>query len=239
MRRFCLFCHQPLENVISWQSFLFLQPKNQQICSECEEKLQRITGEICKVCGRPLANLPPDFYTDHLCYDCKYWEEHFELKDVLQQNRSIYVYNEFLKEILARFKFRGDHELIFAFESAFQTAFKQYYASKKYVIVPIPLSNERLYERGFNQANSLALLLHQQVFPLLERIHLEKQSKKSRKERLHSKNIFSLKQDTSVVGCDILLIDDIYTTGTTLRHAAKILHEAKAKSVSALTLIRS
>lgn len=234
----CLFCQQPLGNQVNWQTFLLLEKTNKRTCVQCAQKLQFITGKICKVCGRPLANIATDFHTQELCHDCKRWEEHPGMRGILKQNRSIYVYNDFLKDIFARFKFRGDHELVFAFQTAFQTTFTQLYHAEPYTIVPIPLSKERLYERGFNQSEALASLLHQPISHFLERPHFEKQSKKSRQERIHSENIFTLKKGSNVKGRTILLIDDIYTTGTTIRHAAAVLREAGAKSVSALTLIR-
>lgn len=75
-----------------------------------------------------------------------------------------------------------------------------------------------------------------ETFDALVRIHGEKQSKKSREERIHLKQVFKVNQDVS--GKVILLIDDIYTTGSTLHHAAHALMEAGAKSVSSFTLAR-
>ncbi|WP_367379308.1 ComF family protein [Rossellomorea aquimaris] len=105
------------------------------------------------------------------------------------------------------------------------------------LVTPIPLSNERLYERGFNQ--STALLEEAEVRPscLLTRIHSEKQSKKTRRERLQQEQVFQLGVG-DVKGKRVLLFDDIYTTGTTLRQAAKLLKEAGAREVSSLTLAR-
>jgi len=107
------------------------------------------------------------------------------------------------------------------------------------LLVPIPLSDERLYERGFNQAESLALEAGAEPINLLKRVHSEKQSKKSRNERIRLPQVFQLSETAPPFqNKQILLIDDVYTTGSTLRQAAIILRQAGAKSVQSLTLAR-
>jgi len=104
-------------------------------------------------------------------------------------------------------------------------------------LVPIPLSPQRLYERGFNQS---AALIHEAGFTvteLLHRIHSEKQSKKSRFDRIHFHQVFQ-PLNLHIENKKIILIDDIYTTGSTLYHAAKVLKAGGAASVCSLTLAR-
>ena len=103
-------------------------------------------------CGRPQGS-------EELCGDCAKWEANPLTRSLLRQNRSVYLYNTFMKEVLARFKFRGDAELVFAFAPSFISAFQQYFRRSPSVLVPIPLSEERKAERGFNQAERLASLL--------------------------------------------------------------------------------
>jgi competence protein ComFC len=197
----------------------------------------RINGEICDMCGRPFAGLEPSHRQGRLCTDCVRWQEDDEWKDVLTKNRSVYMYNEFMKEVVAIWKFRGDYAMAEAFQEEFRREFYRHF-DHTFLIVPIPLSAERLYERGFNQAKALAELLNLPIHDILTRHHLEKQSKKSRRERLQTENVFQLSEKTSLQDKHIVLIDDIYTTGTTLRHAAKVLLKAGAASVSSFTLAR-
>lgn len=154
-------------------------------------------------------------------------------------NRSVYAYNNFMKDILARFKFRGDTALADLFKKDVQSAFKRSFSIKEPVLVPIPLSKERLKERGFNQSMMLASMIGGPILEPLIKVHQSKQSKKRKNERLHQQNLFQLRQSNPIVLKDVVLIDDIYTTGATVYHAAKILKEAGAKSVSSFTLIRS
>jgi competence protein ComFC len=197
----------------------------------------RINGEICDICGRPFAGLEPSHRQGRLCTDCVRWQEDDEWKDVLMKNRSVYMYNEFMKEVVALWKFRGDYAIVEAFQKEFCREFYRHF-DHTFLIVPIPLSAERLYERGFNQARALAELLNLLIHDILTRHHLEKQSKKSRRERLRTENVFRFSEKTSLQDKHIVLIDDIYTTGTTLRHAAKVLVKAGAASVSSFTLAR-
>ncbi|MBD1381389.1 ComF family protein [Metabacillus arenae] len=225
----CLICDQRLEMKSSWRS-LFLLIKEKKICEECEQQFKLLTGPICTVCGRMTE--------EPVCSDCSRWQNQPEWKDTLVCNRSTYEYNDFMKEVLAAFKYRGDAELVYVFKYAFENTFKKYFQEND-MIVPIPSSKERLYERGFNQAKLLAECLDLSIYEPITRLHHEKQSKKSRQERIQTKNVFQMTSPSAISNQNILLIDDLYTTGTTLRHAAKILLEHGAKSVSSLTLIRS
>ena len=157
-------------------------------------------------------------------------------KNVLDRNVSLFEYNDFLKEILSRYKFRGDYALAYAFAQHISIELKSIEFD---YLTTIPLSKERLLERGFNQSTGLlhAAGFHQTEF--LKRLHSEKQSKKSRHDRIHRTDVFQIESNTtSLSEKTILLIDDIYTTGSTLRHAAKALKDAGASRIIAFTLAR-
>jgi competence protein ComFC len=197
-----------------------------------------LKGDICRICGRSFSLFPEQYRQGDCCYDCIRWEEYEEWKGILQQNRSLYVYNDFLKEVIAKIKYRGDAELMKAFYPVMCSKLKGFFGDT--ILVPIPLSNERHYERGFNQADIIARGFNSGVHNLLKRkTHEEKQSKKNRHERIKKKdNPFRVIDKDQIKGHSILLIDDVYTTGSTLRYAAKVLIEAGAKSVSSITLGR-
>jgi competence protein ComFC len=227
----CLVCNRVMDSRFGWAELLSpVIPK--VICENCQGRLQRVEGETCKICDRPFEFLDTRYRLEKHCFDCIRWEEDSQFKDVLKQNFSLYVYNDFLQEIIAKYKYRGDYVLAKIFATQIKEKIK---SIKPEYIVPIPLSNERLYERGFNQAEALIVEAGFQPQHVLTRIHSEKQSKKSRNERINLPQVF---QATGPLGGTIIMIDDIYTTGSTLRHAAKELKRAGANHIFSITIAR-
>lgn len=183
-----------------------------------------------------MANVDPKYVKNGICIDCLYWERSEKWADVLVKNESIFVYNDFLKELLAKFKYRGDYALAKIFTDDIKKTISDLTFD---YIVPIPLSEERLYERGFNQVEALIREAGFSFYQMLTRNHSEKQSKKTRAERLKLAAVFKW-NDMSIDlrNRKILLVDDIYTTGTTLRQAALVLKSFGAKQIISLTLCR-
>lgn len=234
LTEFCLYCHEEIENLISWS--IFFEEKNETcLCRKCEEQLEEITGPICHGCGRPLEKLAAQYVSGDRCHDCVRWEGDSEWSGYLSKNESIYLYNDFLKEIISQYKFRGDYLLANVFASQMKEKLR---GVKFDYLVPIPLSKERQFERGFNQSEALIVEAGLQATSLLKRTHGEKQSKKSRAERIHVPQVFQLVGQVTIQNKAVILIDDIYTTGSTLRHAAKMLIRSGARCVSSLTLAR-
>ncbi|MBS4190250.1 ComF family protein [Bacillus sp. FJAT-49705] len=228
----CLVCLTEITPQIGWTT-LFSKENTAPICETCLDKFTIIAGETCEKCDRPLANLQEKYKNHRQCIDCIRWEEDQEWAGTLVKNYSLVTYNDFAKEMIAQYKFRGDYVLA----SVFAAFMKKKLSSIPFdLIVPIPLSDERLYERGFNQSEALIQACGHEPRRLLSRIHTEKQSKKSRSERIHLSQVFQIVQ--TIPDQKILLIDDIYTTGSTLRHAAKCLKEAGAHSISSFTFAR-
>lgn len=225
---FCLWCNQQIIPDLNWSKLLFLS-KQRHLCQTCQQRLKRLTGKRCSRCSR--------MCDDPVCNDCKQWAAYYYDRDVLTRNYSVFVYNDVIQDIVTKWKYRGDYVLGNIFKQYIYQAYKQHKSSlpDQMVTVPIPLSEQRLLERGFNQAKMLANFLPLKQEELLHRLHGEKQSKKTRKERLSSKNPFYLLKK---VNKPVLLVDDIYTTGTTLRHAASLLKQNGCPDVYALTLVR-
>jgi ComF family protein len=110
------------------------------------------------------------------------------------------------------------------------------------LLVPVPLHPRRLKERGFNQALLLA-----KAFPdkplarevLIRVRHTMPQSGLNPKERRENvKRAFTAPRPEEIKGKSVLLIDDVYTTGATVRECARILRQAGALEVAVLTVAR-
>lgn len=111
-------------------------------------------------------------------------------------------------------------------------------------IVPVPLSIKRLRERGFNQSLLIARVISKEIrVPLLMNTLLKKKETppqtdlSARKRLLNLKNAFEIKGD--IRGLRLLLVDDVMTTGATVRECSKELMKAGAKEVIVLTLARA
>ncbi len=115
-----------------------------------------------------------------------------------------------------------------------------------WIIIPIPLSKKRLRERGFNQSEIIARNLSDRMsvrmLPnvLYKKVHTETQvSIKDRKKRLANlKDTFAVKNAEMIQGKNIILVDDVTTTGATIREAGKTLRMAGAKKVIAMVVAR-
>jgi competence protein ComFC len=228
---YCLICAEVLSSSVGWVD-LFSASQKKYVCQHCLKQFQRLIGEGCNICGRSLQQLDPQFHQDGRCYDCHRWEEESEFKEVLKKNFSLYAYNEFLKELIAKYKYRGDYILAKIFANEVRQRVK---AVNPEFIIPVPLSTERLWERGFNQAEALIVEAGLKPTNVLTRIHSEKQSKKNRTDRIHLTQVFQVHRPISG---KVLVVDDIYTTGSTLRHAAMALRQAGAKEIYSLTIAR-
>ena len=178
-----------------------------------------------------------------ICDKCQKKFEQAEIKDyrkewegtiydgALDSLTSIYSYNEFMKDVQHQYKFLQDVELAKIFREDFV-----HLKSETAMIVPIPMHPEKLKERTFAQVDELLIAADIPFTQPLQKIMNTTQGKKSKIERSQSEVLFAVTEN--VVGNSILLIDDLYTTGTTLHHAAYILKQAGAIKVSALTLVR-
>lgn len=225
---YCLYCEERISKTLSWGT-LFILEADKYSCDKCVQTFQAIEDKYCQFCYKRCEQ--------ECCEDCYKWKEIYDGSDPLYKNISIYHYNDKMKDIISRWKYRGDYMLGNLFKQKFQAVFREKFShmNKNISIVPIPLSKERLYERNFNQAAQLASFVTPNISNILERTHTEKQSKKSRKERLMSKNPFILIEK---VQTDVILIDDIYTTGQTVRHAASLLRQSGCTNIYAFTLVR-
>ncbi|MDT8858793.1 ComF family protein [Alkalihalobacillus sp. MEB130] len=230
----CLACHQMYFDQPGWLR-IFMLGKSSNICQMCESKLISISGKRCVTCSRSLDGLRSYYVKGEQCLDCWRWEQSGVRG--FEKNVSIYEYNSFLKEWLSTYKFRGDAIVATFFAEKLEMLYHTHFSG--YVPVALPLSSKRLQARGFNQSK-LLMQNWAEGADILHRREGEKQSKKNRKQRVSqiTHSPFSLKVGATVRNQNFVLIDDIYTTGTTVRQAASILTRNGARNVSSLTVAR-
>ncbi|GAB7112938.1 hypothetical protein JCM5176_17690 [Streptococcus sobrinus] len=110
---------------------------------------------------------------------------------------------------------------------------------KSYTIVPIPLSEESLKKRKFNQVTGFledASISYQRLLEVQGKSK-PTQSNKTRKERMQTKQFFQV-ANKEILPERILLVDDIYTTGATLLLARQVLYEKGVKTIKTFSLAR-
>lgn len=172
-----------------------------------------------------------------ICPDCSKKFKRAEVKEegtVLDQVISLYSYNEAMRSYLHQFKFLQDTALAYVFAKEIKKALP-----KDALIVPIPMHPEKRIARTFAHVDELLISAQIPFVHLLEKTGTDAMGEKSKQERLAMAPLFKLKEHVQIQPSTYILIDDIYTTGTTLRHAATVLKEAGVTRVEAITLIRA
>ncbi|AQQ53947.1 ComF family protein [Planococcus lenghuensis] len=214
----CLLCDRRMAMQVSWRT-MFCRDIGKVICARCEQGFSRITGPVCPVCGISSANL---------CPECRMWER-TKYAGLISGGKSLFMYNEAMQRYLHQYKFLKDEALAAVFAPVLHDALKGRF------IVPVPMNEERERERTFPQVERM---LDAARLPYLQTLVKEGgiQGKKTRQERLASPLLF--KWNGAEVPKRVTIADDLYTTGTTLRHAAKVLRQAGAEEILVFTLIR-
>ncbi|MHA7967387.1 ComF family protein [Paenibacillus sp. CAU 1782] len=199
------------------------------LCSSCLKSIPWMARIVCPVCGRGVH-----------CEDCSR-----RSRRSFVMNRSAVAYDPAMREWLALYKYRGQERLAPLLGEMLLPAcallMRQMGIKRWDFITYVPVSEERATERGFNQAEEIArhlagnLGLH--ALATLQRTrHAGKMSFKTRRERLvETESLFEMKQQSSSYvrqialdrgrGLHILLVDDIYTTGSTAEACAKALRD--------------
>jgi ComF family protein len=170
-------------------------------------------------------------------------------------NRSAVQYSRQMKEWLSAYKYQGHERLHTILALMLEYAYLQLVQALspdgrpfRPLITSVPISDLRMQERGFNQAERLAESLaarHRLPYVrLLRRIrHTSRQSLKSRQERIMDlRGAFAVIReaipDAGACPSDIVIIDDVYTTGSTLHECARVLHTEIQASIYSLTWAR-
>lgn len=149
-----------------------------------------------------------------------------------------------IKNAIWRFKFRNKTSYTKALASFMLEGYKKYLSKESFdYIIPIPITQKRKKERGYNQAELLAQELSVLTgVPCKTDILIkakdckDQHNLKSSEREANVKGVFSVQNPSELKGMKILLVDDIVTTGHTLSEAAKTLKKAKTSKVSAIVV---
>ena len=202
------------------------------LCPDCGGKILRASSG-CPVCAaRNLSGLP--------CGRCR---------SALDQIKAIIFYQEdgLSGQAIKLFKYSYAEDIYVVFEKIIIEYLHLAKDSYKDIdcIVPVPLHPRRYAERGFNQAQifaqTVAEILDKQLLGdlLLRSRYTAVQAKLTKSQRIKNiKDAFALKRDFSLKSLNILLVDDVFTTGATMQECARVLKKAGARAVRGLALSR-
>jgi competence protein ComFC len=212
-------------------------PADGYVCPACQQEAAFIKPPFCNVCGLPVAGaLTHDFQ----CGKCR------DLNLQFQWARSAVLAQGPVLEAIHRYKY--DRQLWFEeFLAALliRAALPVLQRGRWGLIVPVPLHPLKEREREFNQAERLGRRLGAVAgIPvakgLLKRVKATRtQTRLSREDR--QKNVrgaFALGKPAALEGCDCLVVDDVFTTGSTTSECARVLRKAGAGIVAVWTVAR-
>jgi ComF family protein len=229
----CPVCDAPLDSIDEE-----LPGRTYRLCPSCLSGIVRIRHPFCQLCGMPFKS---EAVSDHLCGECLTSKRYFV------RARSLCVYGGTLLEAIHLFKYNGNFHLALPLGQMLADSVEKLLGIDSVdILLPVPLHTRRLKERGFNQAVLLAKPLSKRYnIPLVTSV-----LKRSRwtapqvnlDRRVRRKNVrgsFMVSNSSFLSGKNILLLDDVYTTGATINECGKTLLRAGAKEVYVLTLARS
>ena len=221
-----------------------LEPLNRSfICRSCWSKVKWLMPPYCSRCSKPFTPLDvPGGPFSLLCEECR--TEPALYKRLLVPT----LYEGVMKEAIHLLKYERKKRIFLEIKKILKRYLEQNPLpfSELNEIIPIPLHRKKLKQRGFNQAYLLAHFISRfsnlkLVDKFLLRIReTQPQIKLSKQERMANlKDAFQVRNGTSFRGKTILLVDDVYTTGATLREAARLLRTFETREIYVLTLARA
>ena len=200
------------------------------VCPACAARLKPYLGPGCMKCGKPVGE------AEEYCPECASRNRFFT------EGRGIYLYDSVMRASMVRYKYYGCREYGDFYAAALvRYGEKEIRRWKPDLLIPIPLHPSKQRKRGFNQAEYLARRLGERLkIPvasgLLRKTRRTRSQKKldSRERRENLKGAFETTERAD--GLAVLLIDDVYTTGSTMDAAAECLRNAGAAKVFFLTV---
>ena len=191
------------------------------LCNKCKIKLQKQL-----VCETIDFSLDSEKYFDKYTY--------------------LYKYDGIIRKLILQYKFNDKSYLYKMFLENIKNNEKMYLFLKKYdIIMPVPISNKRMKERGYNQSSLLAkemaklLSIEYKENCLIKTKNIVPQSTLKKEDRqLNVQDVYSIKNIEYIKNKNVLLVDDIFTTGSTVNECSKILKNNGTLEIGIFTLAK-
>jgi ComF family protein len=210
-------------------------------CSDCRSAVMPVEPPLCPRCGIMFQSRVG---ADHLCGRCLDQAPSFHMA------RAALVYDRSAVDIIRCYKYRGKTRLAAPLGTLLWRTFVRYWEGRTVdLVLPVPLHRRRLRRRGFNQSELLLrewrTHAHASAVPPMGSGVLARtrtavpQAGLGRRERESNiRGVFAVRRPEQVDGRDILLVDDVITTGATAGECARVLLASGAARVDVLALAR-
>ncbi len=236
----CVSCHKPfMPQKIEHVHVILNTCVHSYLCPTCAQSLSPINTTRCSLCGYIMYGIQSN--TDQmLCLRCLH-------KAPPWDGLSYYgLYESHLKELILRYKYNTDFSLIPFFNHCLSVAYTQMFRESEntcHILIPMPRHIKRLGAEGFNQMLELSRPLSERLAIPLHLHALERSSYRppqvtlnaSKRRKNPAQSFFA---HADVAGKNVLLVDDVMTTGATLHHATLALQAAKTQSVHIILIAK-
>ena len=150
---------------------------------------------------------------------------------------AIYDYNPFIRKLIYQYKGCFDYELFNVFFNCLCSELRIKYLN--HLIVPIPSYRKDDEERGFNHVIEIFNKIGLKVIDILEKTEKHKQATSTVNSRKEVYKVLALKERIDLKNKCILMVDDIYTTGSTMKSAINIIEKLNPKSIKVLVIAKT
>lgn len=216
----CPFCDRPV------------LPKEGYVCDKCRENIRVVRQPYCMKCGKPLRQEEKEY-----CGDCNRIEHGYD------RGRFLLVYEGRVRESVYRFKYGKRREYAKAYGQWMEQELGEFVRLiRPDALIPVPLHKKRFRKRGYNQAEELAKEIGRRMkVPVYTSYVQREKNTKPQKELDFSGRQNNLKKAFKITRNDVklnttIIIDDIYTTGSTVDALSAELKAAGVQKVFFLCL---
>ncbi len=232
----CRLCHTPLVNI-----------SRLPVCLPCLAEIHAITGGVCSICGERVFSPHAPDVAEIRCELCRRLEPPFV------KAAAYGSYEGGLRELIHLLKYEQVRPAAVVLGRMLAEAVSGLgpgWTQNPVVVVPVPLHTRKLRQRGFNQSELIAhhalklgagsgrLVLRSRI--LERRRETQSQIGLTRHQRRENlRGSFAVARPEEIAGREILLVDDVFTTGTTVSECARVLRRAGASKVFVATVART
>ncbi len=208
------------------------------LCGKCASEIKHISRPLCMICGVPFLY---EQYENAICETCSHKKPYYSMA------RCAIVYNQIASKIISSFKYSDKTGNLNLIDSLLKSCTSECLQGVDY-IAPVPIHSFKLLKRKYNQSALIAAKIAKgseiEFVPtlLVKTRQTKPQAVLSDVERRKNvRNSFALNKRyfNNIQGKTILLVDDVFTTGSTVNECAKVLIKSGAYRVNVITVART